>query len=202
MTPFNPGYYGSDDLRDMGFGAVGRNVMVARNCTFIGLGGRSFENIEIGDNVRIDGYTTIAAASGHLKLGSYIHIGGYCFVSCAGGVTLEDFAGLSQRVSLYSASDDYTGRALTNPTVPREFLNVHTAPIHLGRHVIVGSASIVMPGVAIGEGSAVGAQAMVTKSLPEWGIYVGAPARLLKARSQRLLEKEAALMQSLGQPPA
>jgi galactoside O-acetyltransferase len=185
---FNPGYWREDDLRGLGW-SVGRNVMVAKNCTIVG-------TLEIGDNVRIDGFTTIG--SGRLTLGSNIHIGGYCFIAPGAGVTLEDFSGLSQRVSIYSTSDDYSGEALTNPTVPAEFTNVRSAPVILRRHVIVGSGSVILPGVEIGEGSAVGALALVTRSLEPWGLYGGQPARLLRRRSMALLDKEKAYLAREG----
>lgn len=57
MNRFNPGYFTEDELRDFGIASVGVNVRVARNCTIIGLA-----NISIGDNVRIDGYSTITAS--------------------------------------------------------------------------------------------------------------------------------------------
>lgn len=192
MNPFDPGYYRSEELRALGF-RCGDHVMVAKNCTIIGLENRSFENITFGHDVRIDGFTTIAASSGHLHIGSYVHIGGYCFLSCGGGVTLEDFSGLSQRVSVYSSSDDYSGQALTNPTVPREFLNVTTAPVHIERHVIVGSGSVILPGATLKEGASVGALSLVAKDLSGWTIYAGSPAKPIRERSQDLLKTEARL---------
>lgn len=183
--PFNSGYYGETELRRFGFGAVGENVRIAKDCTIVGR-----ENITFGSHVRIDPYTVITAA-GPVKFGSYVHIGGYCYLSGAAGLTLEDFSGLSQGVRLYTATDDYSGKAMTNPMVPEEFTNVRKGPIHLGRHVIIGSGSIVLPGCAIGEGSSVGALSLVTKSLEPWGMYFGSPAERIKARSKRLLELEA-----------
>jgi galactoside O-acetyltransferase len=192
MNPFDPGYWCEDELEGFGF-KCGRHVMVAKNCTIIGLENKSFANISFGDHVRIDGFTTIAAASGHLTVGSYVHIGGYCFLTCAGGVTLEDFTGLSQRVSIYSSSDDYSGAALTNPMVPRRFTNVRTEPVRLGRHVIIGASAVVLPGVTIGVGSSVGALSLVHRSLPEWGVYSGIPAKRIRERSRDLLDAEARL---------
>jgi len=152
MNPFNPGYYTSDELRLMPFKSVGENVQIAKDCTIIGL-----ENISLSNNIRIDGGATLACASGYLEIGSYIHIAKDCFLGCAGGITLSDFSGLSQGVKLYSASDDYSGASLTNPTVPKEFLNVKAMHLDIGRHVIIGSGSVVLPGASIGEGSAIGA---------------------------------------------
>jgi galactoside O-acetyltransferase len=56
--------------------------------------------------------------------------------------------------------------------------------------VLIGSGSVVLPGVTIGEGSAVGALSLVSMSLDEWGVYFGSPAKRIKARSKNLLEME------------
>lgn len=188
-NPFNPGYYGSDELAAFGFRSVGSHVQVAKNATLIGI-----ENISIGSHVRIDGYTTVVAdGQGFLTLGSYIHIGAGCYLAAGGGVVMEDFSGLSQGVRIYSRTDDYSGRTLTNPTVPAEFLGVTQGTVRLGRHVILGSGTVVLPGIVIGDGSSVGALSLVTKSLDPWGVYFGSPARRLKARAQGLLALEAEL---------
>lgn len=188
-NPFDQGYFESEDLRKFGFKCVGENVKIAKNSTIIGL-----NNITLGNNVRIDGNVVIAAHSGSLTLGNYIHIGGGCYLGCAGGITLSDFSGLSQGVSVYSGTDDYTGKSLTNPTVPRKYLKVILAPVLLGRHVIVGSGSVILPGVTIGDGSSVGALSLATKSLDEWSVYFGSPATRLKARSKDILALEEQLI--------
>jgi acetyltransferase-like isoleucine patch superfamily enzyme len=181
-NPFNPGYWTEDELSKFGFCRVGTNVRVAKNCTIIGM-----QNISIGDNVRVDGPTVMSASSGYINIGSHVHVGGMAFLAGGGGIELGDFSGLSQGVRIYSTSDDYSGAALTN-------LNVKVAPVNLGRHVIVGSGSVVLPGCSIGEGASVGALSLVTKSLGPWGVYFGTPARRLRARSRRLLKLEEELM--------
>lgn len=188
-NPFDQGYYTSDFLSTLGFRSVGGNVKIARNATIIGL-----KNISIGSNVRIDGNVTITVLSGYLNLGNYIHIGAGCHISCGGGVTMDDFAGLSQGVRIYSGSDDYGGDFLTNPTVPDKYTRTNLAPVSLGRHVIIGSGTVILPGASVGEGSSVGALSLVTKPLDDWGVYFGQPARRLKSRSRKLLDLESQLL--------
>jgi galactoside O-acetyltransferase len=197
QNPFQQGYFESEELRKFGFKSVGDNVKIAKNTTIIGL-----NNISLGNNIRIDGNVVIAAYSGSLTLGNYIHIGGGCYLGCGGDITLGDFSGLSQGISIYSETDDYTGKSLTNPTVPHKYLNVKVAPVILGKHVIVGSGSVILPGVTIGEGSSVGALSLVTKSLDGWGVYIGAPAKRLKARKKDMLKLEEELLLEMGDKPA
>ena len=182
----DPGYYTELDLKDAGFKSLGENISIAKNCTFIGL-----PNISIEDNVRIDGYcSVIAAGSGYVNLGSYVHIGGYCALYGGSGIIMDDFSGLSQGVRIYSGTDDYSGEYLTNPTVPKKYTRVAQGEVVLRRHVIIGSGSVILPGITIGEGASVGALSLVNKSLDDWGVYFGAPAKRLRSRSKNLLKLE------------
>lgn len=198
-NPFDPGYYTEHELAGFGFKSVGTNVRIAKNMTIIGL-----ENISLGNNVRIDGYGTLIApgATGSISIGSFVHIGGWCYLSACDGIVMEDFSGLSQGVRIYSRSDDYTGKYLTNPTVPHKFTGLASGTVTLKRHVIIGAGTVILPNVTIGEGTAVGALALVNKSLDPWGVYFGNPAKLLMGRSKRLLELEAELMREFAQQGA
>lgn len=190
QNPFNPGYFNENELKEFGIKSVGKNVLIAKNCTIVGL-----ENISIGNHVRIDGFSTITAtSSGYLNIGSYIHIGGYCAIFAGAGVEMQDFSGLSQGVKIYSTSDNYSGSVMTNPTVPENYTGVIRKPIHIGKHSIIGSQTIVMPGVVIAEGCAIGANSLLTKNTEEWSIYFGSPAKRLKSRNKGILKLEKELL--------
>jgi len=187
---FGPTHYSEVELAGEGFRSLGKNVRIARNCTIIGA-----ENISIGDNVRIDGYCTlVATGNGYINLGSYIHIGGYCVLLAGEGITMEDFSGLSWGVQVYTKSDDFSGRYMTNPTVPTKYTGVKGGPVDMKRHTIVGANSVILPKVTLEEGVAVGAMSLVSKKLASWGIYSGFPAKRIKERSCKLLEYEKLLI--------
>ena len=179
------GYYEEKELKELGLKSCGSNVLISKDARIIGP-----QNVEIKNNVRIDGFTTIAAMNGYLKLENFIHIGSYCFLACGFGVHMKDFSGLSQGVKIYTSTDDYSGESLTNPTVPDNFKNVFSGPVSLEKHVIIGTSSSILPNLSIGEGSSVGAHSLVTKSLEPWGVYFGTPVRRIKDRSKKLLELE------------
>jgi galactoside O-acetyltransferase len=189
-NPFDPGYYTSLELRSFGFARVGEHCNVARNCTIIGL-----ENITLGDHVRIDGFTSLIAPKGRIRIGSHVHIASGCMLGARGGIDIGDFASLSQGVRIFTAIDDFSGKRLSNSTVPEDLLGVQSAPVKIGRYVPIGSGSIVLPGVEIGEGAAVGAMSLVLRSLPEWRICSGNPAKPAGERARDLLALEAALRQ-------
>lgn len=182
VNPFDPGYYTSDQLRQFGFARIGEDCAIARNCTIIGL-----ENITLGDHVRIDGYTSLIAAKGSIRIGSHVHLCSGCMISARGGVELGDFSSLSHGVRLLSAIDDFSGYHMTNSTLPDKMLGVTTNSIQIGRYVPIGTGTILLPGTHIGEGAAVHAMSVVIGSLPPWMICGGNPAKPIKPRSRNLL---------------
>ena len=124
-------------------------------------------------------------------IGENVHIAPFCLVAGGEeGISFADFSGLAYGVRVFSQSDDYLGRTLTNPTVPDKYKEKTKSKIHLGRHVIVGCNSVILPGVTIAEGCSVGAMSLVKKSTKEWGVYLGAPALRVAERKKDLLVLE------------
>lgn len=184
-------YLSRDDLLDVGIHTVGNNVQISETCKIIGV-----ENIRIGDNVIIDAGVVINCKTGSITIGNHVHVASGCYLNGTGTIVLSDFCGLASGARIYSATDDYMGETLTNPTVPEEFVGVKYLPVHFGRHVIIGSGTVVLPGGSIGEGSSVGSLSLVTKALDSWGVFYGIPARRVKDRSRKLLELERMLVQT------
>ena len=185
-NPFNLGYYKTEELKNFGFLSVGNDVRIAKTCYIVGV-----ENISIGNNVRIDAFTTIISSKKEkISIGSNIHIGAYCYLSGNYGIEMHDYSNLSQAVKLYTNSDDFSGNSLTGSCVPDKYKKISFGKIILKKHVIIGSGSIVMPSVILEEGVAIGALSFVNKSLKEWGIYVGCPVKFLKERSRKIIELE------------
>jgi dTDP-4-amino-4,6-dideoxy-D-glucose acyltransferase len=169
-------------LSEIGFDKVGKNVKISRNASFF-----HPELISLDDNIRIDDFCVL---SGAITIGSHVHISAYSALYGKAGIVLEDFVTISGRVSIYSVNDDYTGEYLTNPTVPDKFTHVGSAPVLIKKHSIIGAGSIVLPGVTIGEGVAVGALSLVKQSLDPWKIYAGVPCRMIKKRKKNILDLE------------
>jgi len=184
-------YLSETQLGEIGFRRLGKNVRISEKASIY-----NPELIELGDNSRIDDYCVI---SGRVVIGKFVHIAPLCLVAGGEkGIFLDDFCGLAYHVLVFSQSDDYTGRALTNPTVPDKYKLEKKESVFLGRHVIVGAGSIVFPGVNIAEGCSVGAMSLVNQSTEPWGVYVGNPARWIKARKKDMLELEKAFLAELS----
>lgn len=172
-------------LKHLGFASLGHDVQISERAVFY-----NCSKIVIGSNVRIDDFAVISAGEGGIQIGNFVHISIFCSLMGADQITLANFAGLSSRVSIYSSNDDYTGEFMTNPTVPSALRNVKQAPVKLEKHVIVGSGSIILPGVTIGRGAAVGALSLVNKNCDPFTVYAGSPARRIGSRQQQMLTLE------------
>lgn len=146
--------------------------------------------IRIGANSRVDDFCVLSAGSGGIKLGSYVHLGVGCILLGDGEIVFEDFSSMSAGGKIYSASDDFSGEVLTNPTVPLEYRKVTSRPVRVGSHVIIGAGSIILPGVTLGPGSAVGAMSLVTGDVAPGIIVAGIPARRVGERSTMMFELE------------
>jgi acetyltransferase-like isoleucine patch superfamily enzyme len=167
------------ELLQVGFKKYGDNVLISRKASIY-----NPEKICIGDDVRIDDFCIL---SGKIVLGNHVHISAYTGLYARFGVEMENFSGLSPRCTVFSASDDFGGNYLIGPMVPEQYTNVTGGKVTIKRFTHVGAGSIIMPGVTLHEGVAVGAMSLVRKDLVAWSIYAGNPLRFIKKREKDLL---------------
>jgi galactoside O-acetyltransferase len=185
-----------EEIQEMSFASVGREVLLSSKASYYGC-----QHIIIGDRVRIDDFCILSAGLGGIHIGNYVHIAAFSLLIGRGKILIEDFSGLSSRVSIYSSSDDYSGYFMTNPMIPPDFTNVYHADVNLGRHCIVGSGSVVLPGVTLDEGVAIGALSLVNKSCESFGVYSGIPVKRIKNRQRNILELEKSFLDSIQNRP-
>ena len=185
-------YYSIDELKKIGFKSIGKNVKISTKASIY-----EPEKIEINNNSRIDDFCLL---SGKISIGKFVHIAPYC--NLAGGekgIIIEDFSGLAYGVHVFTQSDDYSGKTMTNPNIPERYKSIKKNTIFIRRHTIVGAGSIIMPGVELREGTSVGAMSLVRKSTEEWSIYVGNPAKKIKNRSRELLKLEKEFLKEIDE---
>lgn len=177
------GFYCNEELKEIGFKFIGENVKVSKKASIY-----NPELISIDDRSRIDDFCVL---SGNITIGKNVHLAVFC--NMAGGekgIIMEDFSGLAYGVNVFTQSDDYSGKSLTNPTVPDKYKRETKKAIVIKKHVIVGAGSMIFPGVTLSEGCSVGAMSMVTKDTEPWKIYFGLPAKAIKARKKDMLDYE------------
>lgn len=186
-------YYSTEELQELGLASFGEDVRISKKASIY-----NPNRISLGSHVRIDDFCVLSAGEGGIEIGDYVHIAVYCSLIGAGKIILNDFCNLSSRVAIYSSNDDYSGEHLTNPTIPELFTGVTHADVLLGKHVIIGSGCVVLPGIRLDDGVAVGALSLVNKDCQTFGIYGGVPAKRIGERKRHLLELEKQLRQQAG----
>jgi len=179
------GYYTEEELRAAGFRSVGTHVQIHDRANVFGA-----EHISLGDYVRIDQFTNLVARA-PVEIGSYVHIAPFTHINVSCGLTIGSFSAFGAGSKIVTSSGDFNGELLPLPfaNIPAEFRkDVIRGPITFKGHNIVGTGSLVLPGVVFEEGSAVGAMSMVMSDLEAWSFYLGSPARKVRDRVKRVVE--------------
>lgn len=182
-------YYTEKDLFDFGFKKIGTGVLISADARIYGQ-----ENISIGNNVRIDDFVIISAVNGFVDIKNNVFIARGCHISGFYGVILHDFSSMAANTIIYSASDDYSGDFLTAQAIPQEYTSHIGGLIDVGKHVIIGAGTVIIGACNIGTGCSIGSMTLVIKDLTEWNVYAGIPAKIIKTRSNKLLELEKKLI--------
>lgn len=111
-----------------------------------------------------------------LSIGNGSGIGAYSNVPSA--VTIGENVMIGQELLIYT-QNHCTAR--TDVPMRRQGMTV-VRPVSIGDDVWIGSRVTILPGVHIGDGAVIGAGAVVTKDVPEYEVWGGNPAKLLKKR--------------------
>jgi galactoside O-acetyltransferase len=183
------GFLTKGEVNGLGLRRVGRDVLISRKASIY-----NPESISIGNNVRVDDFSILSGGKVGITLGDYVHISCYVVLFGNSGIYIGDFSGVSSKSAIYSESDDFSGHSMVGPCVSKQFKDSYrykTGRVSIGRHCVIGTNCTVMPGVNIGEGTAIGAHSLVNRHCQPWSIYYGAPARRKGDRSKQVLKLEA-----------
>jgi len=99
-----------------------------------------------------------------LRLGFRTDIGAFTYINAKFGVWIEDDVQLGSHCSVYSVST----------------IDGKTGKVTLKKNCRIGSHSVLMPGVTVGENSIVGAFSFVNKDIPDNVVAMGVPAKVVK----------------------
>lgn len=99
-----------------------------------------------------------------LQIGKNTDIGAFTLLEASQGIIIEDEVQIASHCSLYSKTT----------------INNKKGKIVLKKNSHIGTHSVIMPGVTIGENSIVGAMSFVNRDIPDNEVWVGSPARFMK----------------------
>lgn len=152
---------------------------------------RNKRYMKIGEGFTLGRNCRIEVESSHWKpneekisliIGNNVRINDYCHITSGESVVIEDDVLIASRVYISDLSHGAYGKngIHHSPLVPpndRPFIGY---PVHIKHNVWLGEGVCVLPGVTIGEGTIVGANSVVSRSLPSYTVAAGIPAKVIK----------------------
>ena len=115
------------------------------------------ENIRVGQGLAINRNVIVDASQGEITIGDHVAIGPNSVLRAANHV-------------------------FADPGVPVKEQGHQGGYIHIGEDCWLGASVVVLRNVTIGQGSVIGAGAVVTRDIPPYSIAVGVPAKVVGRR--------------------
>ena len=135
-------------------------------------------SLNLGEMNTIYPGATIRIDQGWMETGREVSFGSGCHIyEPRAGLTIGDNSMIGGGVLICGVNHGYAIRDL-----PMRQQAVKAAPIVIGQDVWVGMGAIILPGVTLGDGSIIGAGAVVTTDVPSGVVVSGVPAKLAKHR--------------------
>ena len=109
---------------------------------------------------------------GSFTMGSHSVVNQKCRMDNRGSILIGDYVSISAEVCILTADHD-----VRSPTIADRLRRVS-----IGDSVFIGTRALLLPGVTVGKGAAIGAGSVVTKDVPEFTVVAGNPARQIGTR--------------------
>lgn len=140
------------------------------------------DHITIGSNTtvleysRINVYPDAGGICPQVSIGNNCYIGYYFSLLAGEDIIIEDDVLIASNVLINSHSHGH------DPESEQPYLAqpLSGKSISIGEGSWIGEKASILPGVKIGKKCIIGANSVVTKSVPDFSIAVGAPARVIK----------------------
>ncbi len=141
--------------------------------------------IEIGNYSRMGRHLLlrcykIGDRTPRMTIGGRVNIGDYSTISCCNEITVGNNVRMGRMVMITDNSHGHTSDAEELKLNPIDRPLVSKGPVIIGPNVWIGEKATILPGVTIGEGVIVAANAVVTKDVPPFSIVAGCPAKVVR----------------------
>ena len=142
------------------------------------------KNIWVGRDVFIAEYAFLAVSRSFknqkfnpsLVFGNNVRIGSNVFISCINNIKIDNDVIISDRV--FISDNNHEFKDIRKPVINQPLRSHGNVLIESG--AFVGVNAVIMPGVTIGKNSVVGASSVVTKSIPDYCVAAGVPAKIIE----------------------
>lgn len=135
----------------------------------------------------ISGTNVIGNAS-LIKIGNSVSFGGNVLLYANAEISIGDYSMIAINTTFHTSTHDYDCHPMWEYRIDK--------PIKVGRHVWIGTGSIILPGVIIEDFAVIAAGSLVAANVPKGAIVGGNPARVIKYRSEEIYNREMSLVDS------
>ncbi len=133
--------------------------------------------IIFGDRCHVHENVIINARGGIVKFGSNCTVNPFCVLYGHGGLTVGDNVRIAAHVVIIPSNHIFE-----NKNIPIFMQGETKKGIEISDDVWIGTGARILDGVNIGRGVVVAAGAVVTKSVPDFAIVGGVPAKIISWR--------------------
>jgi len=155
---------------------IADDVVIDDNC-LLDAKGEDNRGITIGNGVFIGRNTILSCKNGDIEIGDRANFGFNCEIFSASRVSIGADALFAAYCYVIGGGHDFT-----DPTRSVSDQGRHSAGVRMGEGVWMGAGAKVFDGVTIGAHAIVGAGAVLTVAVPERGVAMGRPARIVGTR--------------------
>jgi acetyltransferase-like isoleucine patch superfamily enzyme len=157
--------------------SLGRNVVIDDFCVLDGRGSGD-GGLVIGDEVIINRGCIVQSKFGPIRIGSGTNIGAGTHVCSMGGIEIGQSVLVTGGCTI--SGGRYHTEDLATPIMQQGAYT--SGPISIGDGSWLGMKVLVLDGVTVGRGCAIGAGAVVNQDLPDYAVAAGVPARVTRIR--------------------
>lgn len=179
-------YLNKSQLKKLGIFKIGKNCKISKKIRTYSL------NCSIGDNVRIDDDVIL---KGKINIYSNVHIARGCTLSGGkNGIILGKFSGLSNFCQIFTVSDNFlssvTSAATFNDKDRKKFCRIHSKKVFIGKCVIIGPFSVILPGARIEDFSTVGPYSCIFTKIKKGYFVSNISTKKINYKKRNILELE------------
>lgn len=169
-------------IRQPGKVAIGRSVIVSEYCVLDGRNSSDGESITIGDYAILSNNVMLSCKDGSITIGDNVGINAQTVVQSTNGnaVTIGDDCVIGQRCLIIGGGNyDISDRE----ALIRSSRIIEDGGVNVENNVWLGANVSVLGGVTVGQGSVAGAGAVISRSIPQFSLCMGVPARVVRERT-------------------
>lgn len=161
---------------------LGQDTFIDQNVEIWGPG-----HVSIGSHCHVDTNVRLAAGErrqrqhGWITIGDFVHLGPGVHIAGRGGVKIGDFVGIMANAHVYSATGVIESPADPGKLIcmshmaPHDRQQVVEAPIYINDYAVIGMMARIMPGVRVGRGAVVHANAELARNVPAFANFGAIP---------------------------